>query len=259
MEKNEEVKMTRQQRRFQERQQKKLNKHLQKEKNATTFNDYSKTEEEKQLIKQSQVNNTFGCEVSDDYLNINQKKILKKIGLANVLKVTRRKKGMTSSGIGGQCHGNVYKLVNLYGGQQLLGYALQTNSGYDGLRCFQVYWHSVWITPEGKLVDPTESVIKCDHTYFSPVVLYRNDNVWTQGLDMFFPEEYEEIKYILSGDDLHPDAVIPFFTLSWKTSIHSGDVGKTPEGLINQLSGFTKPSLFTGKSYSETEKFCNAA
>ena len=180
-------------------------------------------------------------------------KILKKIGLKNVLKITRRKKGMTSSGIGGSCHGNVYKLVNLYGGQQLQGYVLKTNVGHESIRCLQLMWHSVWITPEGNLVDPTESINESEHTYFSPVKRYENDNVWTHGMDMLFPEEYETNKYILQGDPSHPeDEVRPFSTLCWKATIVSTDVGQTPLDLGDPNSGFTKPSFFTGKTYSET-------
>ena len=41
--------------------------------------------------------NTFGCEVSNDYIPKNQMDLLRKIGLRNFIKVKRRKNGMTSS------------------------------------------------------------------------------------------------------------------------------------------------------------------
>jgi len=203
-----------------------------------------------------QMFNTFGCEISNDFLNKSQKKIMKKIGLGNVLRVPRRKKGMTSSGVGGCCHSNVNKLVELYGGQQLLGYVVMTNVGFMGRSCLQVMWHSVWVSPESKLVDITKSSNpNNDYTHFLPVTLYNNDNIWTHGMDMMFPENWEDIGYCVQGDISHPeDEGRHPSQLEWLGTIGSMDTGKFPDPMKDPTSGFTKPSLITGKTYNETNQ-----
>ena len=201
-----------------------------------------------------QMFNTFGCEISNDFLNKPQKKIMRKIGLGNVLRVPRRKKGMTSSGVGGCCHSNVNKLVELYGGKQLLGYAIITNVGFMGRRCLQMMWHSVWVNPEGTLVDVTKSSNEhYDYTHFLPVTLYNKDNIWTQGMDMMFPENWEDIGYCVQGDISHPeDKGRHPLQLEWLGTIGSMDLGRLPDVFKQIRSGFTKPSLITGKTYDET-------
>jgi len=198
---------------------------------------------------------TYGCEVVTDLLSTNQKKILEKIGLGDVLSVKRRDKGLTSSGIGGECHSNVRKLVELCGGKQLIGFGVQTNVYYKGEICLQFMGHSVWITPEGELVDPTVS--SNDHKYnftnFIPINVYQEDNVWTHLMDMMFPKDFEKSGYILQGDKSEPnDMRLPFESLRWETSV--GSMKCTDEeinSVLNGNGGFTKPSLSTGKTYDE--------
>ena len=78
--------------------------------------------------------NTFGCEVSNDYIPKNQMDLLRKIGLRNIIKVKRRKNGMTSSMKPNGCHSNVRILVERYGGKQLLGYMIEK----EGVKPFQM-------------------------------------------------------------------------------------------------------------------------
>ena len=106
--------------------------------------------------------NTFGCEVSNDYIPKNQMELLRKIGLQNIIKVKRRKNGMTSSMKSGGCHSNVRILVERCGGKQLLGYMICGGGGLfdteqNGEEPFQMVYHSVWITPEGKCKDITNN------------------------------------------------------------------------------------------------------
>ena len=251
--------MNRQQRRFQERQEKKLNKQSSIN-NAFNFL--------KVTTSYPDAHNTFGHEVSNDYLNINQMKILKKIGLEQVLKITRRKKGMTSSGIGGSCHGNVYKLVNLYGGQQLQGYVLKTNGGHESIRCLQLMWHSVWITPEGEVIDPTKDLDdptnEKEYTYFSPVYIYQDDGFWIDGENLLLPDDLVKKGFYIcerdfGGGEISPYGfgyVFPLTELSWRNTLHSNlfqskeeRLEKTNEHLHDELGGFTEPS-----SYNKTNK-----
>jgi len=205
-------------------------------------------------------NETYGCEVANDLLPTNQMKILEKIGLGNIIKVRRRNKGLTGSGYRGGCHSNVRKLVKLIGGKQLVGYGVQTNVGYKGENCVQFYNHSVWISPEGKVSDPTISVSShlYDETHFIPIFVYQEDNVWTHPMDLMFPENFEDRGYILQGDENHPkDMRLPFENLCLRTTIGTG---KLTDEQLNRFfnetvkGGFSKPSLSTGKTYDEILK-----
>ena len=217
-------------------------------------NEYPSQLKEHLIPKEERVHKeTYGCEVVTDLITPNPNKILKKIGLGNILSVKRRDKGLTSSGIGGECHSNVRKLVELIGGKQLIGFGVQTNVGSEG--CLQFYGHSVWITPEGEVIDPTESVSshKYNFTNFIPIDVYQEDNVWTHPMDMMFPKGFEKSGYILQGDESEPnDMRLPFESLRWETSV--GKMKLTDEQLssvFNGNGGFTKPCLTTGKTYDE--------
>ncbi len=204
-------------------------------------------------------NETYGCDVSNDLLSTHQKKILDKIGLGNIITVKRRYKGLTSSGIGGHCHSNVRKLVELIGGKQLVGYGIQTNVGYKGVSCVQFYNHSVWITPEGQVIDPTKSVNShIDNvTNFIPSFVYQKDRVWIHLKDLLFPEDFEDRGYIQQGGydekNLY-DKRLPFDHLCWKTTIKKSRLNNKHFNYILNLGGFSLPSLSTGKTYDELLK-----
>lgn len=67
------------------------------------------------------------------------------------IKVTPRQTGMTATGTSAHCHANVRELVNNYGGKMITGYELCGSPNGMILN-----WHSVWQTPEGKVVDVTQ-------------------------------------------------------------------------------------------------------
>jgi len=83
--------------------------------------------------------------------------------------VETRQKGMTSTGISNQCHGNVRQLVDRYGGQQILGFDISIDHGEVILM-----QHSVWKTPEGTFVDVTQSD-RDRHYLFSPMCVSTYD------------------------------------------------------------------------------------
>ena len=72
-----------------------------------------------------------------------------------VIKVPQRKRGLTSSGKERNCHPNVQLLVDTYGGKRMVGYEVSMNKFCD-IRFFDILFHSVWMTPENKLVDVTK-------------------------------------------------------------------------------------------------------
>ena len=90
-----------------------------------------------------------------------------------VIKVPQRKRGLTSSGKERNCHPNVQLLVDTYGGKRMVGYEVIVNR-YRHIRLIDLRFHSVWLTPENKLVDVTKkddpSILHGDEIqYFIPV------------------------------------------------------------------------------------------
>ena len=86
----------------------------------------------------------YGCEEDKDFFPRRFNKLKKKVGLGPVLKVPKRKNGLTSSGKPHHCHDNVRKLVKWKGGKQLLGWMVGELSSDKSEFIF--YFHSVWIT-----------------------------------------------------------------------------------------------------------------
>ena len=109
---------------------------------------------------------------------------------------SRYEKHRDSSGISGECHSNVRRLVELCGGKQLIGYGIRKdlqNNKYGFEKGIQFYGHSVWISPEGEVIDPTKSQIfhKYNTTKFIPIFIYQEDGVWSCPTDMFIPDDFE--------------------------------------------------------------------
>ena len=88
------------------------------------------------------------------------RKVIKKMKMNDPLIVPIRQSGMTSTGKEMFCHSNVDVLVREYGGERMLGYMvhkpLEMNRDVitEDIACLVP--HSVWITPEGKMVDVTK-------------------------------------------------------------------------------------------------------
>ena len=210
--------------------------------------------------------NTFGCEVSNDYISKNHMELLRKIGLRNIIKVKRRKNGKTSSMKSGGCHRNVRILVELCGGKQILGYTIHKERG-DKIP-FQIQYHSVWITPEGEVIDPTKDLDdptnEKEYTYFSPVYIYQDDGFWIDGENLLLPDDLVKKGFYIcerdfGGGEISPYGfgyVFPLTELSWRNTLHSNlfqskeeRLEKTNEHLHDELGGFTEPS-----SYNKTNK-----
>ncbi len=110
----------------------------------------------------------YGCEVAaapdiPGWL----RKTIKRTGFKPALKVPIRMKGMTSKGRPLGCHSNVEYLVHHYGGKRMLGYMVhccidEKSNVYVTDVAFMP--HSVWITPEGKMVDVTKRAISLNAT-----------------------------------------------------------------------------------------------
>ena len=150
--------------------------------------------------------NTYGCdtvksEEQTPYVN----KLLIDMKLPNPIKVPQRKRGLTSSGKELRCHSNVYHLVHLYGGKRMLGYMVQRDErGSVGL-----FSHSVWITPEKKVVDVTKKNKRQTSSFIDKKDL---DNQWFIPMeeisdkyanlkDISLPKKYEKVGYYTTNCD----------------------------------------------------------
>ena len=96
------------------------------------FRDVLQTKGKKEFINKifKPFNNTFGCEVSNDFLPKNYMSLLRKLDLGKILLVPMRKSGLTSSGAKNKCHRNSSLLVRMFGGKILTGYAVVKQKEY---------------------------------------------------------------------------------------------------------------------------------
>jgi hypothetical protein len=185
---------------------------------------------------------TYGCEVLRNYLPISVEKGRKKMGLGLVLKIPLRQNGLTSSGQPNECNSNVTKLVVVYGGKRVVGYKIiKVIKGSVYGFCS----HSVWKTPEGKLVDVTmsDSPLSVDKTgkfrMFIPMIEIEN------GYTENFPDfrtvgnpVKKGVSYLLE-DGSFLDGELPTEFFMYKD-------GESVKRHLQQ-GGFLSPSIRSGK------------
>ena len=89
------------------------------------------------------------------------KRFLKRTNL-EVIKVPIRMNGLTSSGTKGRCYFNVSNLVEVFGGQSVVGWTVSEsvkklgNSPHSPYQVnIELHGHAVWLNDNGKLSDPT--------------------------------------------------------------------------------------------------------
>ncbi len=147
------------------------------EKNKRRVNELNLISIKDEMHKTSALDKTLylGCEIIQkrslpNFLN----HLIREMKMNNPIKVPQRKNGMTSSGKENYCHSNVESLVRRYGGKRMVGYLIQI----ECIGTITFISHSVWKTPEGKLVDVTKKTHSQkeilinpneDFTYFIPV------------------------------------------------------------------------------------------
>jgi hypothetical protein len=109
------------------------------------------------MVKPAQL---YKCDIvpPDEIKGDNLRKFLKQAQLT-VIKVPVRQRGLTSSGGHLRCWWNVHSLVDVWGGECLLGWHIlpKTNSTWHGqyergkiLIHHQLFGHAIWINPEGR-------------------------------------------------------------------------------------------------------------
>jgi len=218
------------------------------------------------VTEKLEIKNTYGCDlVKKEELQPFMYHLLSKIGLSNPIKVPERKRGMTSSGKEYRCHMNVVTLTERYGGKEVLGYMVQYKNNE-----LRLWSHSVWNTPENKLVDVTKKTKiqnswrpnkgDLDNQWFVPITEISNRRIVLK--DMSIPKRFDRLGYksnFYSERGCHNK-------MKWNNPTLKDLVGecgvKTEEDLINEgrsiddlkldwkermESCFSLPSLFTGE------------
>jgi len=151
------------------------------------------------------------CEVvSTKDMSSRSLKMIKKMTNKNPIKVPIRQKGMTARGRRLCCHANVESLVRNYGGERVTGYHVASCPDQTNLMP-----HSVWRTPEGKLVDVTKRTVE------------QNEENPSQDKSVCY--------FIIITDDsrtIVPQVVIPMTTnRSMKGQILVEKIGKSHNGM----------------------------
>jgi hypothetical protein len=114
------------------------------------------------LLRQKTLNE-IGCLPARDHIPSYVKRWIKKHELGVVLLIPKRQNCMTSSGKPTKCHWNVSALTQMYGGLKLRGLSLIVSDNFCFFTC-----HSVWITPENRVVDVTLDNNSGAYTRFIP-------------------------------------------------------------------------------------------
>lgn len=133
------------------------------------------------------------------------KKLLNNLGVQKVVKVKIRKKGFSSRLPEGNCHSNVMYMVSKYGGRQVTGYAIhdETIVGMRG-RQESIHHHSIWETPEGKLVDVTYSWKDTDEFLFAVIDRKSKDNQVLFPQFNFFITSKDKMCYLVKSGNQFP-------------------------------------------------------
>lgn len=222
-------------------------------------------------VKMSRMLETFGCEVVSDYIPQSQLRVFTRLGLGTrVLKVKKRKNGLTSSGAPNLCHDNCALLKKTFGGRHIKGYWVNHGevckhaiTGKPRVATVLV-WHSVWITPEGVAIDPTMHINELegkesrDYSMFIPVAEV-SDKLFVDGRDMILPMNPKEDGVVLTEgyDETHERVVVTIGELSQQRIYHTG-THKTHNGIkkynssLGEGSYFIKPSTATNRVLNDT-------
>jgi hypothetical protein len=117
-------------------------------------------------------------------ISLPTKKILQSLGVRKIVEVPIRKKGFTGRMPSGNCHSNVNYLINTIGGRRVTGYHIRKPKlpNKDG---YCLFHHSVWESPEGKLVDVTYSWKSQNEILFAVIDRKEKDKITiTPNLDI---------------------------------------------------------------------------
>jgi hypothetical protein len=207
---------------------------------------------------------------------------LRKTFKSEIIEVEVRHDGMTGSGYQSLCHDNVVALVMTYGGARVGGFVVNDDIHIiKGEKCLRLVYHSVWLTPENKLVDVTANNFTTESSVnFLPVVIdtvtsVEFDDIYleTRGVltsvqrdphqtsDFAKRHDYKLIEFSNSNDSEEIYDVLALIPYSdFKLEMISDDLSsaKDRNRIINKVfdsGGFRNPSSATGKKFDEIVSF----
>ena len=130
--------------------------------------------------------NYLNCPVVDDQIDPDFRKAINILSNDPVLEVPIRDKGITSGGIG-LCYWNANLCAQTWGGEVIYGWIVEA-PGFC-LSGYCLWGHACWLTPEGKLVDPTGDPHRGQTRWFLPSSekLVLNSKRTEQMSDFFYP------------------------------------------------------------------------
>jgi hypothetical protein len=212
-----------------------------------------------------------GCDFADDLLKPNIRNWLDKNNFKNTLKVPIRRKGLTGSGMKGECHGNVLNLVKAFGGKRMSGFAIRETLMGDRI-ITDFFRHSVWITPENNAVDVTaHNFLEGETTHFLPMYEENNlsqlpcnfglsDDILDIGVWISHQQYSIDLKVaisegfkFISNFNYQSFILVPnkFFSKSKLFKEHLGSFSSEKLISVLRLSGFLQPSSATDKTWQE--------
>jgi hypothetical protein len=202
----------------------------------------------------------YGCVENTNLLPKKFRKFLKQMKLPKMYFVPHRGWScLTGSGIKGKCHSNVIKLCLMFGGKQMVGYEVAVFGENTPDEKWVFTFHSVWITPEGKMTNVTKNVVSHLYRGFLPLKINHPEML----RDGYWVDAYENANRItISTNNFETEGirfrgaagskVIPFDeTLNAEDFYErQPDMPYTPSDLIG-WGGFTTPSTASGKTFDE--------
>jgi len=233
-------------------------------------------------VVDSSVTEMFGCEIEKS-IPAFVRSFADKMGLGEFIRVPIRKNGITGSGATSRCHFNVGSLVDWKGGTSISGFHISfwkddVDVREKGTTTF--HHHTVWLNPEGnascvtnnydydtdeRLSGITKDSIttKGDKEYllFIPVFVGTCHSIGWKCLDATI---WTDWKYSGIGvtDNVDSWKEIPFYKVK-TTNLVTNKSGKKTLSRWNDtdkkrlrrkgwdMSGFSNPSLATGKTWTE--------
>lgn len=202
---------------------------------------------------------------------------LGKVFRSEIIQVEVRHKGMTGSGYQSECHDNVCALVQVYGGHRVGGFIVSDDTHIGDERCLELVYHSIWLTPEGQLVDVTANNFTDEsHVNFMPVVVdelvsVQFDDVYIQSRGVLASIQRDDkqssdfakkhhFKTIGLSDPLDAANILKVLALipfeKFELSMISDDLSSQETQIalreeVFELGGFRDPSSATGRKFDE--------
>ena len=133
---------------------------------------------------------------------------------SDCLLVKRRKTGATGNGQRANCHVNVQNWVDKKGGECVSGWLLQRHSPLINRGIWVWIFHSVWVTPEQKIVDVTLDPMYKDNDYITFWADKTRKADWKNGFsynNIVIYQEGLKAKSILKEDIVDPQSGVIYW------------------------------------------------